>query len=209
MSNIANSIYACVFVKTPSSKVYEYDAQGNATGLAIENLTADEQRAWNVANEAATQLYIKYKFEMQVNLCAWDYGNNAVIAEQNKFFSLPAILVNAKYPNGSQAQYGLRKELNEKFFGINWSAADVYPYYEALYLQTASEKTQSLLCKIFPPLCNVGAYVWFAAMVASAYKAYDEQGKPLQQAAYGGLSLLAFEELQSKGGFDVIFKKKT
>jgi hypothetical protein len=202
----ASSIYACVFVKTPSRLVYEYDADGNATGIKIENLTTDEYRAWNVAQEAANLLYDKYKFVMDVNICAYDYGNNDVITEQAKLYTLPGILVTATYPDGSRGQYALRKELNENFFGINWKATDVYPYYEALYLQQSGQP--SLLCKIFPPLCQIGAYAWLAAAAVSTYKAVEQKKNAPLAVGWGAAALLSFNEFNSKGGFDVVFKKK-
>jgi hypothetical protein len=202
----ASSLYACVFVKTPSRLVYEYDAAGNATAIKVENLTADELRAWGVANEAATMLYEKYQVVMDVNICAYDYGQNDVIAERAKLYTLPGILVTATYPDGSRGQYALRKELNEKFFGINWKATDVYPYYEALYLQQSGQP--SLLCKIFPPLCQIGAYAWLAAAAVSTYKAVEQKKNAPLATVWGAGALLSFNEFQSKGGFDLIFKKK-
>lgn len=200
----ASTIRVCVFVKTPSSRAFD---QGQ---VAIENLTGEEQLAWNVANEAATKLYVKYKLDAEINICPWDLDNNNSVTAKLGLFNFPAMVIVATYPDETRKMIPLGKEINEKFFGINWKASDIYPYYEALYLQNfkTGDGTTSVLCKIFPPLCEIGAYAWFALAAVSTYKAVTSKDHPAQQVAWGATGLLAFEELYSKGGLEAIFPKK-
>jgi hypothetical protein len=202
MNPRAAKIDVAVFIATPTSKAIEYDTNGNAVDINLENLSADEQRAWNVANEAATNLRLKYKFTPNVYLAPLDFGSNAPTAYNVGITDPPGILITATYPNGTRRQYALSKELNEKFLGINWNASDIYPYYKALLLQEFGGGG----CNLPFGLCDVPAYMWLAIAGVATYKAI-EQKKNLR-VVWGGGAAYAWYQFFQRGGLEAITKKK-
>jgi hypothetical protein len=198
----AKEIRVAVFVSTPTNKLFEYDANGNITNVMIENLTLDEQRAWNVASEAATNLRIKYKFEPEVFIAPLDYLSNAPTAYQAGITDPPGILITATYPDGTRRVYALSKELNEKFLGINWNASDIYPYYKALLLQEFGGGG----CNLPLGLCDVPAYMWLAIAGVATYKTIEQ--KETLRYAWGAGGAYAWYQFLQRGGFESITKKK-
>lgn len=202
MNPRAQNIDVAVFIATPTNKAIEYDTNGNPTDIILEALTADEQRAWNVANEAATNLRIKYKFTPNVYLAPLDFGSNAPTAYQVGITDPPGILITATYPNGTRRQYALSKELNEKFLGINWNSSDIYPYYKALLLQEFGGGG----CNLPFGLCDVPAYMWLAIAGVATYKAVEQ--KENLRYAWGAGGAYAWYQFLQRGGFEAITKKK-
>jgi hypothetical protein len=198
----AAKIDVAIFIATPTSKAIEYDANGNPVDIILENLSIDELRAWNVANEAATNLRIKYKFTPNVYLAPLDFGSNAPTAYQVGITDPPGILITATYPDGTRRQYTLSKELNEKFLGINWNASDIYPYYKALLLQQFGGGG----CNLPFGLCDVPAYMWLAIAGVATYKAIEQ--KENLRYAWGAGGAYAWYQFFNRGGLEAITKKK-
>ena len=198
----AKSIYVCVFTMTPTNRAYEYD-HGQPVAVAIENLTADEQRVWNYANEAANQIYARYKFQVEVALCPLDYGNNAPIAYGQGIEDFPGMLVSAEYPGGTRRQYVLKKDLKDKFLGVDWTADDIYPYYKALYLQEFGADTK---CNLPFGLCNLSALVWLIATGVATYKAVEQ--KKNRRLIWGAGAAFAGHQFIQAGGFAAVKKIK-
>lgn len=203
MMERAKSIYVCVFTMTPTNQAYEYDAQGQPTAIAVENLTADEQRVWNYANDAANQLYIKYKFQVQVALCPLDYGNNAPIAFGQGIEDFPGMLITGEYAGGKKRQYILKKDLKDKFLGVDWTGDDIYPYYKALYLQQFGTGEA---CNLPFGLCNVSALVWLIAAGLATYKAVEQ--KKTLRVVWGAGAAFAGHQFIQAGGFAAVKKLK-
>lgn len=199
----AQQIDVAVFINTPTNQAIEYDAAGNPVDINLEKLTQDEQRVWNVANDAAKDLRIKYKFNPNIFLAPLDYGNNAPTAYQAGIVDPPGLLITATYPDGSRKQYALGKELNEKFLGINWNAKDIYPYYRSLLLQ---EFGQSGECNLPFGLCQIPAYMWLAIAGVATYKAIEQ--KKILRTVWGGGAAYAWYQFFQRGGLEALTKKK-
>lgn len=150
---------------------------------------ADEQRIFQAFGDIITELRAKHGNDLPVYLefCPLTDTTNQGIVSFWGFSALPAVQVIAKYPNGQIAQYGLSKDFGDKFTGVNWTADDLRPYVEAVLYQREPANA-SWLCKIFPPLCNLGGWVWLASALYSTWKfaeAKDQAGKIVYGTAAG------------------------
>lgn len=159
--------------------------------------------AWNAFANAIISLRKIHGANVPVYmyLCPVTQPANADIAIQNgiDFSLLPAVQIWAEYPDGTAAKYFLSKNLSERFTGINWKQEDVLPYVKALLYRSKPAET-SLICKILPPLCELGGWAWFALAAGTTYKAYNGKNE-FSRAAWGTAAFLVWKEFASRGGF--------
>lgn len=203
----AQQIDICVFTSTGKNKVFTFDNEGNISGINFDQLTNNERLAFNEAEAAMNAIAAKaHGLQYNVWVCPRDYNNNVVPIEQQGFgLNLPAILITGYYPGGDGKQYALRNDVGG---GKNWSRSDIGRYINALYTGKTEGSNESLICKIFPPLCNIGAYLWLAAAGVSAYKTAEMKGRPALQTIWGAATLLSIDAFLKGGGLQKLGIKK-
>lgn len=157
---------------------------------------------WNAFGNAIVNLRKRHGNSLPVEMyvCPVTINDNAVVVSQNNldFSLLPAAQVYATYSDGTAAKFFLSKNLSERFSGINWTASDVQPYIEGLlYRSKAAEAT--LLCKLIPPLCSVGGWIWLGLAVGATLKASNSSGK-VSQGVWGTGAALLWWEWYQRGG---------
>lgn len=138
---------------------------------------------------------------IELSFCPIGYPENAAIVAKHglDFSRLPAVQVNAVYPDGSRRVYFLKTGLG----GIEFTPETARPYVEAL-LYDRKSKEVPLICKVLPPLCEVGVWFWLAAFAYSAYR--TTQAHNVGKAVWGGATLLSGEAFVKRGGIDHIKK---
>lgn len=184
MSNTikASRLQICVFVL--ADKTYEdQPPAAQAIHDAFANVVIELQQQFN--SQAPIEL----------DFCPMSYDENAVIvAKQGLDLSrLPAVQVQAEYPDGTRRRYFLKSGLG----GIDFTAETVRPYVEALLYNYQAEP-QPIICKIIPPLCEVGMWFWLAATVYAGYR--TSQARNVGKVAWGGITLLVGEAFVKRGG---------
>lgn len=171
----------------------------------IDTWPADVKTVWNAMGGAIVALRKKHgqSLPVEMYICPINADDNAtIVAREGLDFSLlPAVQVFATYPDGKSGRYFLSKSLAERFSGINWQAADVQPYITALLYNT-KPVPESLLCRLVPPLCSVGGWVWFALAAGATLRAAGS--KDFGRAAWGTASFLLWKEWYDRGGVDQI-----
>lgn len=206
MAKRAKSIFCCVFVNTSSSKVFVTNSEGVITDVNFEKLTPEEAGVFIAVQDAFNMAIQKHgSFQYTLQVCPVDYGNNMAVTQQNGLFLLPAALMEATYPDGTRKRYALGKDLDDKLFGSNWKPESVYPYVSILLLNTPvgqEQSNDSLLCRLFPALCNVGGWVWLGLAMGASYK--TTQARNVGKAIWGGASILLWKEYLDRGGLDQI-----
>lgn len=203
MAQRAEYLVCCVFVNTPSWKLFEKDNDGNITNVKFENLTAEENRVFMAVQDAFNMARQKNgAFDYVLEVCPLDYSNNTAVVHQNGLYVMPAAIIAASYPDGTKKRYALGKDLDDKFFGSNWKPADIYPYIRILLLnETVGPKSdKSFLCQIFPPLCSVGGWVWLGLALAATYK--TTQARNVGKLVWGAGAALLWKEYVDRGGID-------
>lgn len=171
---------------------------------SLNDYPADEKAAFNAFAGVVTDLRKKHGNDIPVFLdyCPLTNTQNQVIASNLGITDFPAVQIFARFSDGSTAQYAVTKDLGDKFTGINWDKKDVAPYVEALLYQRKPAEA-SILCKIFPPLCNLGAWVWLAGAAYSTLefaKARSDSGR----IAWGAAAGLTWQSFFASGGFNGI-----
>lgn len=190
----AKSVQICIFWKT---------------GLNYNDVEtswpADVRAAWNALGNAIVKLRQRHGSGLPVEMyvCPIDLPENAVIIANNGLDPslLPAVQVWAEYPDGTGSSYFLSKKLSERFTGINWTTSEVQPYIEAL-LYRSKPSDVPLICKIVPPLCNVGGWVWLALAIGATAKASSAKG--VGRAAWGTGAALLWQGWYKRGGLEQI-----
>jgi len=188
MSNTikATRVQICIF--TQSDRTYE-DQPKNVQAIhdAFASVVIDIQQAFNSSAP------------LELDICPITYNENAVIIAKHHLdpSRLPAAQVTALYPDGSRRQYFLKSGLG----GIDFTAETVRPYVEALLYNRVSTPLP-IICKIFPPACNVGVWLWLAMVLYAGYR--TTQAKNVGKAVWGGATLLAGEAFVKRGGIDQI-----
>jgi hypothetical protein len=160
----------------------------------------DEQAIYAAFAQVITELRAKHGKNLPVYLefCPLSLPENQKIAAYWGFNNLPAAQVIARFEDGTIANYGLEKDLQDKFTGINWEAKDVRDYVEAVLYQRKPSET-SILCQIFPPLCDLGAYIWIVAAAYTTFRAVaSEKGARI---AWGAAAGLSWQSFFAAGGF--------
>lgn len=203
MAQRAEYLFACVFVKTPASKLFVKDAEGQITDVLFENLTEEEARVYVAVQDAFNLARVKYgNFHYVLNLCPLDYADNTAVTHQAGLYLLPAAIIEATYPQGNKKRYALGKDLDDKLFGANWKPESVYPYLRILLLNedVGQPSKESFLCDLFPPLCSVGGWVWLSLALAATYK--TTQAQNVGKVLWGGASAVLWKEYIDRGGLD-------
>ncbi len=204
----ASSLQACVFVQTPSSKVFVFDGYGNPIDIQTDSLS-DREAAAFMAMQDAFNLSIQRNgsFSYQNHICPWDWSTNNAVMAQNGLFTFPTAIITADYPDGSQKQYVLGKEFIDKLTGGIWTAEKLYPYIKILLTGvTPKQSDTTFLCKLAPPLCSLAGWMWFALAAGTTIKAINSKG--VKKIAWGAGSALLWNEWIGRGGLSQIGKKK-
>lgn len=195
----ASEVSICIF--TPTTRPA-------APGRPYESAyPADEQAIWRAFAPVVQELRQKHGGNAPIfmDFCPLTIPENQLIVAQQGIADLPAVQVFAKYPDGSTGVYYLTKDIQDKLTGINWTPDDVRRYVEAVLYQR--EGADSLLCKLFPPLCSVGKYVWLAVAGYATFKTLDAES-PGRRAAFGVAAALTWMEFAGRGGFKDLAQKK-
>lgn len=182
----AKEVQICIFTWKNLPKVSDYPV--------------DEQTIFQAFGQVITELRARHGDDVPVYLefCSLTNANNQLIASQLGITDFPGVQVFATYPDGKIAKYGLVKDLGDKFTGINWTADDVRPYVEAVLYQR-KPSSPSILCQIFPPLCDLGAYIWIVAAAYTTFRAVaSEKGARI---AWGAAAGLSWQSFFAAGGF--------
>lgn len=190
MQIAANKVQICLFWKEPLN----YND--------VETTWPPEMRAvWVAFANAIINLRKRHGQNLPVEMyvCPITDPANAVIVNQNglDLSLLPAVQVYAEYPDAA-ANYFLSRNLSERFTGINWTTAEVQPYIEAL-LYRSKPAEQSVLCKLVPPLCSAGGWVWLVLAVGATFKASATKNT-VARVAYGGAAFLLWKGWIERGG---------
>jgi len=197
----AEQIDICVFTQTSKTRVFVYNTDGSLSGINETELTDTERMAWYAVTGAAVALGGDVKINTWI--CPYDYENNIQIINQQGFNALPArlpgVLMTAYYPSGTQRQYAIK---NNPI--TSWTQDEVYRYLKALYLQEFGTG-QSIVCKMLPVLCDVGAYAWLAAAAVCTYKTLEQKNNPNLQIAWGAGALLSVDAFVKGGGLKKVF----
>ena len=187
MSNIqATRLQICVF--TLLDKAYEDQPKAvQEMHDAFANVVISLQQQHNSAAP------------IDLDICPMTYDENvAIITKQHLDLSrLPAAQITALYPDGSRRQYFLKSGLG----GINFTETIVAPYVKALLYNSISE-SQPIICKIIPPLCQVGVWLWLATAIYATYR--TTQARNVGKVVWGGAALLAGEAFVKGGGIETI-----
>jgi len=201
----ASAIQACVFVQTPSSKVFVLDGSGNPVDVNIDQLSDREAGAFMAMQDAFNMAVSKNgAFKYQNQVCPWDWSDNNAVMAQNGLFTFPSAIITAVYPDGRQKQYVLGKEFIDKLTGGIWSADRIYPYIRILLLDITPKQNDdsTLICKLLPPLCNLASWAWFALAVGATLKASNKSGA--SQLAWGAGAALLWKEWIGRGGLSTV-----
>lgn len=188
MSDIikASQLQICIFVL--SAKEYE-DQTPQAKGIfdSFANVVIDIQQRHNSMAP------------IELDFCPMSLDVNAVIIAKHHLdiSRLPAVQVMALYPDGSKRSYFLKTGLG----GIDFTSDVVRPYVEALLYNRISEQ-KPIICKILPPACSIGAWLWLALAGYAAYR--TTQARNVGKVAWGGVAMLAGEAFVKGGGIEQI-----
>ena len=188
MSNTiqATQLQICIFVQSDTD--YDFQpAEARKIDDAFAAVVLDLQQKHN--NKAPIEL----------SFCPMTYNENAVIIAKNNLdpSRLPAVQVGAMYPDGVRRVYFLKSGLG----GIQFTPDTVRPYVEAL-LYNRVAAPQPLLCKIFPPLCELGGWVWLALAAGATYK--TTQARNVGKVAWGVGAAALWQGWAARGGIQQI-----
>jgi hypothetical protein len=194
---VAKKVQICIFWKEPLN----YDS--------IANWPTDVRAIWEAFASVILDLRQKHGASVPIEMyvCPITITQNAVIIAHYNLdpSNLPAAQLFSEYSDGTTGEFFLKKDIDDRFFfGVNWKASDVRPYVESL-LYRLKPSDESLICKMFPPLCKVGVYAWAAVIAVSAYKSVKEDG--LEKIAWLTLLGLSFDSFSKKGGFEHLKQK--
>lgn len=168
---------------------------------------ADLRAMWDAFGAVILSLRQRHGNNVPVEmiLCPVTLPENAVIVSQNNlpFSLLPAAQVYAQYPDGTASNYFLSKDADDRANGVNWKPSDVAPYVEAL-LYRSKPAEQSLLCKMFPPLCEVGGWFWLAFAAGATLKASTSSG--VSRGVWGVGAAVLWKEWYDRGGLQQLTK---
>ena len=191
----AQQILICIFTPQDKSSVGLYPAQ--------------EQHVFNMFGNAIVDLRKLHGNNLPVYLefCPVSNPDNVVVLEQNggSVLNLPAVQLYAKYSDGTTGQYFLKKGLSD--VGSSTPLVDepkALAYVKAL-LYRLSPTPQTLLCKILPPLCSLGWYIWLAAGIYTTYQ--TTQARNVGKYVWGAAAALTWNEFIQRGGLKELMNK--
>lgn len=190
MSNTiqATRLQICIFVQNDA----DYDFQPEAVQKIDDAFAAVvidlQQRHGN-------------KAPIELSFCPITYNENAVIIAKNNLdpSRLPAVQVAAMYPDGMRRLYFLKSGLG----GISFTPETVRPYVEALLYNRVSAP-MPVLCKVFPPLCEMGGWFWLALALAATYK--TTQARNVGKVAWGVGAAALWQGWYQRGGVEQVKK---
>lgn len=196
----ASKIHACVFVNTSYQKAFIFNTSGIPVDVDTTQLTPSEASAYMAMQDAFNRAVSQNgAFLYENNVCPWDWGTNNSVMAEHGLFVFPTAVITAEYPDGSKKQYVLGKDFVDKITGGIWKSNNLYPYIKTLLLNLPpSENQQSLVCKLLPPLCSVGGWVWLALAAGATLKASGSKG--VGKAAWTGGAALLWWEWYQRGG---------
>lgn len=192
----AKQVVICIFTPKDMGNVGQYPAQ--------------EQYLYQMFGNAIVELRKLHGNDVPVFLDFCPVAgnqNNGVVLEQNggSILNLPAVQIYAKYPDGTAGQYFLKKGITDQ--GSSTPLVDeqkALAYTQAL-LYHLSPTPQTLLCKILPPLCSLGWYVWLGAALYTTYR--TTQARNVGKYVWGGAAALTWNEFIQRGGLKELGKK--
>lgn len=126
-------------------------------------------------------------------------ASNIVYINQNSITNFPSIQISATYPDGSIKWFRLNTTITDL---RNYSVSDMVGMMRSLEKGKDADDG-SLLCKLFPPLCSVGAYVWLGVVGFAAYQAFTADNKN-KRLVFGAAALVAGNEFISRGGLKTL-----
>lgn len=184
----AMSVRVCVFTWT------DWNTFSESTGDDRVAASAVVKAVETLAKKHAGGVPVEYGF------CPLTIADNQLIVSQEGINpnDLPAIQIYADYPDGTGGYYWIKKGLVDKA-GLTWTKDTVLPYLSALLYRTKGGP-ESMLCKVFPPLCAVPSWLWLAAAGFATFEAATGSG--VRQIAYGAGAAMAWQEFFKRGGFD-------
>lgn len=189
---VAELVNICIFTKSTDNP-YPADDRKMYDAISLA--------ASNVAKEAGGSAPIVVQY-------CYIYGANnqavALAAGIDPIFDTPAAYMWARYPGGATAYYVIKRDLKDKTLGVDWTPEEMQPYIAALAFRT-KPAPDTLLCKIFPPLCSLGWYVWAAAAGYSIYR--TTQARNVGKIVWGAAAVLTSNEFIQRGGLKELQKK--
>jgi hypothetical protein len=176
--------------------------------MPLAQRTGDERKAWDSLAGVITELRKKHgqNVPIYMDFCPLTDPQNQIVISQNGInpSDLPAIQIWAEYQDGTTAQYIVKKDLKDKL-GLTWTPEKMRPYVTALLYQTKPSE-QSLLCQVFPIICEVPVWAWLGIASFATFEAITSD-KPARQIPYAAGAGLAWNEFFKRGGFSSITKK--
>jgi hypothetical protein len=166
-------------------------------GLDTSRMTADELATWETLQDAVSALQSASPAADVYVLDMNRYrGIEIVQLERWAIPRYPAVRLWAKYADESEAYYNFAPPIP----GTTPDLSKFAPALQALY--QGEFGNNSLLCKLFPPLCALSAWAWLAVTLYAAYEATQTKG-PARAAWIGG-AVLAGNEFLQRGGLKTI-----
>lgn len=197
----ATYIQSCLFVQTPSNRAFTFE-NGNPVDVRTEELSNSERTAFIAVQDAFNMATSKHgAFRYDAFACPWDWANNNVVMADNGLFTFPSAVITAQYPDGTERMYVLGKEFIDKLTGGIWTAEKIYPYIKVLLLGTNTQQQQTtVLCKLLPPLCSVGGWVWFGLAIGATLKA--KSSNSISKGLWGTGAAFLWYEWYQRGGLN-------
>ena len=142
-----------------------------------------------------------------LDFCPIDQAVNASILSQNggSIMNLPAVQLYAKYADGTGGQYFLKKGLTDIGSDTPLVTEKTALQYTEALLYRLSPVTEPILCKLLPPLCSLGWYVWLGAAIYTTYK--TTQARNVGQYAWGTAAALTWQAFIARGGLKELGSK--
>lgn len=185
---LAENIRVCIFTWN------DYNTFDEATG--------DDKAAMDAVRAAVQELQKRHgQVPIEYGFCPLTIADNQLLISQEGIdpSNLPAVQMYATYSDGTGGYYWLKKSLLTA-----WTKDVVTgPLTALLYRSKPSE--QSLLCKVFPIVCQIPSWLWLVAAGFATFEAVTSQ-KGVRQIGYAAGAGLAWQEFFSRGGFSALKK---
>ena len=190
----ATQVAICIFVPQDKANVGQY--------------SAEVQALYQMFGNAIVTLRQRHGSDVPVYLdfCPTTTPSNVAVLEQNggSVLNLPAVQLYAKYNDGTAGQYFLKKGITDAFGSLSVTESQALAYTEAL-LYHLSPTPQTLLCKILPPLCSLGWYIWLGAAAYTTYQ--TTQARNVGKWIWGAAAALTWNEFVQRGGLKELVNK--
>lgn len=167
-------------------------------GLYVDRMTDAERATWDAVQDAAANVVQQNPAAQVFVLDMNRYRDlQSVQLERWGITKFPAVRLWAVYGDDSEASYNYTPTLP----GTAPDLEKIYPSALALYQGEFGDN--SPLCKLFPPLCKLGALAWLGLTVYAAYRATQAQGTAARAGWAAGAAVMGNEFLK-RGGMDMI-----